>query len=127
MSIATPEIRKRAIEAYKAGKGTQQHIADLYGVHLNTFKYWLKDYEKEGRLAPRTRGHMHQALSPEEKEQLRAMVMDKNDMTLEEMRRKLNKNCSIMAIWRELKRQGLRYKKNSKGKRTKQGRHSHST
>lgn len=127
MSIATPEIRKRAIEAYKEGKGTQQHIADLYGVHLNTFKYWLKDYEKEGRLEPRTRGHMRQALSLEEKEQLRAMVMEKNDLTLEEIRRKLNKSCSLMAIWRELERQGLRYKKNSKGKRTKQGGYSPSS
>lgn len=121
MSIATCEIRKRAIEAYKSGKGTQQHIADLYGVHLNTFKNWLKDYEKEGRLEPRPRGHMRQALSLEEKEQLRAMVADKNDMTLEEMHRELKKNCSIMTIWRELKRQGLRYKKNSKGKRAKSG------
>lgn len=111
MSIATPEIRKRAIEAYNAGKGTQQHIADLYGVHLSTFKYWLKDYKTEGRLAPRPRGHMRQALSSEEKERLRAMLIEKNDLTLEEMRRKLNKDCSLTAIWRELNRQGLRFKK----------------
>ena len=70
---------------------------------------------------------MRQALSLEEKEQLRAMVMEKNDLTLEEIRRKLNKSCSLMAIWRELERQGLRYKKNSKGKRTKQGGYSPSS
>lgn len=118
MSIATPEIRKRAIEAYKSGKGTQQHIADLFGVHLQTFRNWLREYEREGRLKPRTRGHMRQALSEEEKEQLRIIIMEKNDLTLEEMRERLKKNCSIVAIWRELKRQGLRYKKNSKSKRT---------
>lgn len=77
MSIATSEIRKWAIDAYKSGKGTQHHIADLYGVHLNTFKNWLKDYEKEGRFEPRTRDHMPQALSPVEKAQLRDMVMEK--------------------------------------------------
>ena len=91
MSIATPEIRKRAIEAYKAGKGTQQHIADLFGVHLQTLRNWIRDYEREGRLAPRTRGHMRQALSHQEKEQLRLIVTEKNDLTLEEMRKRLKK------------------------------------
>ena len=119
MSIATPELRLRTIQAYKSGKGTQHHIADLFGVHVNTLKNWLKDYDLENRISPGPRGHMRQTLSEEEKKQLHDMVREKNDMTLKEMREKLNNKYSIMAIWNELNRQGLRLKKNSKSKRTK--------
>ena len=32
MGIATREVRQRAIEAYRSGKGTQPHIADMFGI-----------------------------------------------------------------------------------------------
>lgn len=111
MSIATPEIRERAIAAYRSGKGTQQEVADMYGIHVNTLKNWLKDYAKEGRLAPRPRGHNPQTFSDEEKQQIHKMLMEKPDMTLDEIRTATGKDCSLMAVHRELLRQGFRYKK----------------
>ncbi|NKB24366.1 MAG: hypothetical protein GKR87_08330 [Kiritimatiellae bacterium] len=38
MSIATAEIRRRAIDAYKMGKGSQADIASSYRVDLRTFQ-----------------------------------------------------------------------------------------
>lgn len=112
MSIATPEVRKKAITAYRSGKGTQQQVADMYGIHLNTLKNWLKDYEAEGRLEPRPRGHMPQTFSEDEKQKIHDMILQKSDITLEEIRAAIGKNCSLMAVHRELVRQGFKYKKN---------------
>jgi transposase len=111
MSIATPEIRKIAVEAYPLGKVTQQQLADILGFHRTAIVRWVREFRKNGRLEPHVRGHMPKAFSPEEKERLAAMVRDKPDLTLEEIREALSKNCSLMAVHRELKRLDFRYKK----------------
>ena len=74
MSIATSEVRKKAITAYRSGKGTQQQVADMYGIHLNTLKNWLKDYASDGRIEPRPRGHMPQTFSEDEKQKIHDMI-----------------------------------------------------
>ncbi|NKB24943.1 MAG: hypothetical protein GKR87_11315 [Kiritimatiellae bacterium] len=43
MSIATAEIRRRAIDAYKMGKGSQADIASSYRVDLRTFQRNRRD------------------------------------------------------------------------------------
>lgn len=67
---------------------------------------------------------MPKAFSPEERERLAALVTDKPDLTLEEIREAFSKNCSLMAIHRELKRLGFRFKKNAEGVRTRTRGHS---
>ncbi|NKB23128.1 MAG: hypothetical protein GKR87_01795 [Kiritimatiellae bacterium] len=44
MSIATAEIRRRAIDAYKMGKGSQADIASSYRVDLRTFQRGLSRF-----------------------------------------------------------------------------------
>lgn len=124
MSIATPEIRKIAVEAYLSGKATQQQLADILGFHRTAIVRWVREFRKDGRLEPQVRGHMLKAFSAEESERLFAMVRDKPDLTLEEIREAFSKNCSLMAVHRELKRLGFRYKKNSEGVRTRTRRYS---
>jgi transposase len=119
MSIASAEIRKIAVEAYLSAKATQQQLANILGFHRTAIVRWVREYRKDGRLEPRTRGHMPKAFSVEEKDRLAAMVKDKPDLTLEEIREAFSKNCSLMAVHRELKRLGFRYKKNSEGLRTR--------
>ena len=67
---------------------------------------------------------MAKAFSNEEKERLAAMVEEKPDLTLEEIREAFSKSCSLVAVHRELKRLGFRYKKNSEGIRARTRRHS---
>jgi transposase len=124
MSIASPEIRKIAVEAYLAGKATQQQLADIFGFHRTALVRWVREYRKDGTLAPQVRGHMPKAFSLEERKQLAALVEDKPDLTLEEIREALSKKCSLMAVHRELKRQGFHFKKNAEGIRTRTRRHS---
>ncbi len=124
MSIASPEIRKIAVEAYLSAKATQKQLADILGFHRTAIVRWVREYRKEGKLEPRVRGHMAKAFSAEEKERLAAMIDDKPDLTLEEIREAFSKNCSLMAVHRELKRLGFRYKKNSEGIRARTRGHS---
>ena len=124
MSVATPEIRKIAVEAYLSGKASQQQLADILGFHRTAIVRWVREFRKDGRLEPQTRGHMPKAFSVEENERLASMVRDEPDLTLEEIREAFSKSCSLMAVHRELKRLGFRYKKNSEGIRTRTRRHS---
>jgi len=119
MSIASPEIRKIAVVAYLSGKATPQQLADIFGFHRTAIVRWVREYKKNGKLEPQVRGHMPKAFSLEEAEQLAALVKDKPDLTLEEIRETLSKKCSLMAVHRELKRLGFRFKKNAEGVRTR--------
>lgn len=123
MSIASPEIRKIAVEAYLSAKATQQQIADIFGFHRTAIVRWVREYRKDGRLVPQARGHMSKAFSDEEKERLVIMVEEKPDLTLEEIKEAFSKQCSLVAVHRELKRLGFRYKKNSEGIRARTRRH----
>lgn len=124
MSIASPEIRKIAVEAYLSAKATQQLLANIFGFHRTAIVRWVREYRKEGKLEPRVRGHMAKAFSDEEKERLAVMIEKKPDLTLEEIREAFSKRCSLVAVHRELKRLGFRYKKNSEGIRARTQRHS---
>jgi transposase len=124
MSIASPEIRKIAVEAYLSGKATQQHLADMLGFHRTAVVRWVREYKKTGKLEPQVRGHMSRTFSSEERERLVAMIRSKPDLTLKEIRGVFSKDCSLMAIHRELKRLDFRFKKNSEGKRTRTRRYS---
>ena len=124
MSIASPEIRKIAVEAYLAGKATQQHLADILGFHRTAIVRWVREYRKDGKFEPQVRGHMPKAFSSAERERLVALVKNKPDLTLAEIREVFSKDCSLMAVHRELKRLSFRFKKNSEGIRARARRHS---
>lgn len=115
MSVASSKVRKIAVEAYLSGKATQQQLADILGFHRTAIVRWVREYRKDGKLEPRARGHMARTFSLEERERLASLVKSKPDLTLEEIRAALSKDCSLMAVHRELKRLGFRFKKNSEG------------
>ncbi|MEF2232005.1 MAG: hypothetical protein V3571_13825 [Pseudodesulfovibrio sp.] len=119
MSIASPEIRKTAVEADLSDKATTQQLADIFGFHRTAIVRWVREYRLYGKLAPQARGHMPKAFSREEAEHIATLVKDKPDLTLEEIRETLSKKCSLMAALRELKRLVFRFKKNADGVRTR--------
>ena len=119
MAIASGEVRQRAIAAYEAGKGTQAQVAELYGVDISTFQRWLQRYRESGRAAPLPRGHNPPALDDPQMQQLDALVQQRPDATLEQLRETLGVPCSNVAIHNALKRLGYRYKKNVAGQRTR--------
>ena len=119
MSIATKDIRQRAIEAYKKGNSTQARIAQSYGVNIRTFQRWLARLAATGESAPQPRGHRLALFRGEQLEALDRLVQDRPDATLEELRAASKVNGSIMAVKRALDRLGYRYKKNAPRQRTR--------
>jgi transposase len=121
MTIATEEVRQRAIAAHEAGQ-TQSQVAKCYGIDIATFQRWLKRYRETGRAAPLPRGHNPPALNESEMHQLDQLVQATPDATLEQLRSALGKTCSLVAIHTALGRLDYRYKKNSSGQRTRTSR-----
>ena len=119
MGIANGQVRQRAISAYEAGCGTQEHVAQLYGIDLSTFQRWLYRYRHTGRTGPLPRGHNPAALDDSQMRQLDEFVRQTPDATLKQLQAALGVDCSIVAIHNALKRLGYRYKKNAAGQRTR--------
>jgi len=119
MSIATSDIRERAIEAYRRGKGTQEEIAQHYGVTLRTFQRWMARYHLNGDTSPHPRGHRKALFSGKRLNQLDQLVQEYPDATLEQLRDMSGMECSIMAVQRALDRLGYSFKKNAPRQRAR--------
>jgi len=111
MSIASKEVRERAIAAYEAKQGTQAQIAAMYGVSVSTFERWWTRYRRTGETAPRPRGHNPCALSKADRKRLEALLDAHPDLTLAQLREVLNVRCSLVTIHNTTRRLGWRYKK----------------
>lgn len=119
MSIATEGIRRRAVEAYQKGKGTQAQIAHSYSVDIRTFQRWLARFRESGDLAPRQRGHRQPVFDSHQLLELDQLVQQHPDATLQELLELSGADGSIMAVKRALDRLGYRFKKNAPRQRTR--------
>ena len=119
MGIASSELRGRALKAYGAGKGTQEEIAALYGISTRTFQRWCQRYKRTGLTHPKKRGHRVAVYAGKELKCLERAIAKDPDATLEELRERTGKSCSIMAVQRAVVRLGYSLKKNGLGQRTK--------
>jgi len=111
MSIASGEVRQRAIEAYRSERGTQQQIASMFGIGLRTFARWLAQNRDHHQVAPRPRGHHPPALNDNEMRKLDRLIQKRPDSTLAQMRDALGKDCSLVAIHHATIRLDWRHKK----------------
>jgi transposase len=107
------------LDAYFAGKGTQEEIAKLYGISTRTFQRWRDRYRLDGSTAPEKRGHRRAAFAGAELQRLDELIEKHPDATLEELRDMSGKSCSIMSVQRAVVRLGYSLKKNAVGQRTK--------
>jgi len=121
MAIASKEVRQRAIAAYEAGGVTQSQVATLYGVDVSTFERWWLRYRRTGKTAPFPRGHRRAVYTGKDAEQLDALLQERPDATLEELREATGKGCSIMAVHRATRRLDWRYKKSRYARVSKTG------
>ena len=107
MTIASKELRTRAVEACKTGQFTQQQLAAAYRIHYKTIQNWLKaDADGEGQT-PRQRGCRPRIFSKDEEIALITLIRDNPSSTLEEIRIKFNKNCHTSVVHRTLPRLGI--------------------
>ena len=121
MTIASQELRERAVEAYKTGAFTQQQLADAYRVHYKTIQNWLKADARGEPQVPKPRGCRPRIFSKDEEAELLELMRYEPSMTLEEIKLKFHKTCNVSVVHRTLLKLGITYKKNSAGIGTRSG------
>jgi transposase len=110
------DLRIKAIEAYKENEGTQEEIAEFFGVSLSTFKRWLMRHRRNESLEPIREGKGRPHRIDEEGLNLLASIVETNpSISLAELSEVYyNKNKKIVGrsvLSRALAKLNLRYKK----------------
>jgi transposase len=118
------DIRKRVVEAYRAGRGTYRELAELFGVGEASVNRWLR-LERENsdiRPAPHA-GGMPPRVPKDEYGTLAKLVAEKPDRTVveirDEWRRRFGVDMSRSAMQRALLKAGFTWKKNAFVRRSK--------
>ena len=106
------DVRNRMLKAYDAGQGTQEEIAQMFGVTRQCLAALLRRRQQTGSIAPKPHGGGHPAAyQGRQLEQLRRLVQGQPDATLEELRERTGIRCSVVAVHNALVRLDLRFKK----------------
>jgi transposase len=108
------DLRQRILDAVDNHEGPQRELAERFAVNPSTITRLLQQRRRTGSAAPRPHGGgKPPTLDSEGLDRLRRLVADDPDATLEQYRRRLGVEGSIMIIWRGLKRLGITRKKKS--------------
>jgi transposase len=114
------DLRKRIVDCYDEGEWTQQEVADRYRVSVGMVKKLLAQRKRTGDLAPR-HGHSGRKalLTSTHRRRIGQAVKDQPDVTLEELRERLELPCTIQAIHYVLRDLQLTFKKNAARQRAR--------
>ena len=117
------DLRQRILASYDQHEGTREEIAQRFRVSLGMVKKLLQQrrhggdiacqYHRCGRQPRIVAGH---------RQKLRELLSRKPDLTLEELRRAAQLDCTIQAIHYVLEDMGLTYKKRRSAPANKTGR-----
>jgi transposase len=124
---ASKDLRKRVVAAYQAGRGTYAEIANLFSIGEASVSRWLRRFRETRDLSPSPHGGgMKPRIPPEQQPVLEALVAEKPDRTVQELRdewqRRHGVDLSRSAMQRALLRAGFRWKKNAFVRRSKTAR-----
>lgn len=109
------DIRQRIVAAVEAGEHTLATLAELFCVHLSTIVRLLQRFRKTGSVLPKPHaGGPHPKLDAQAIARLVELVRQQPDATLAELRDRLGVDCSIVTIFRTLKRNGITRKKKTR-------------
>ncbi len=118
MKAYSTDLRKRIVQAVDNKEGTHREIAKTFKVSKAFLEKLLKQRRKRGSIEPLPHGGGQKSLLDAGKEELISnRILEKNDMTLEELceylKKKTGLSVSIPTMWRVLQKLELRRKKNS--------------
>lgn len=120
MGTYSMDLRERVMRACAEGKGTREEIAQRFQVSTAWIRRLHQRRRENGSIEPLPHGGGHPpAYDEKEMKKLRRLVKETPDATLEELREKMGKAVSLMAVHRSLKRLKLHYKKIPPGQRTR--------
>src|SRR4051794_32836532 len=99
MATISLDLRERIIASYDQGEGTRADIAKRYRVSLGMVAKLLHQRRQTGDIAPR---HHFSGRKPKllgtHRRQLRALLRQQPDLTLQELHAALGVDCTIQAI-----------------------------
>jgi transposase len=106
------DLRQRVAAAVDQQEGTLGQIARRFYVSVSFVLRLLRHRRQTGSLQPKPHGGGHPpALDAAALQRLRRLVEEQPDATLEELRQRLGVPCSLMALWRALRKLGITRKK----------------
>lgn len=112
MRTLSLDLRERILASYDRKEGDRQQIALRFGVSLGMVKKLLQQRRRTGDIAPRHRFSGRKAvILPAHRQEMRALLRRKPDLTLREVRAALALGCTLPAIHYALQKIGLTYKK----------------
>jgi transposase len=123
------DLRKRIVDAYHKGEGSLQDLATRFKVAPKTVQNYLKRKRETGSVEPRPHGGgPAPKLDDAGVRELRTVVEEKNDRTLDEIAKELDRRCKVRVgrstVWRIVERLGITRKKNATRHRRRSARGS---
>lgn len=112
MNAYPVELRSRIVAAVDRGVGSLPKVAALFGVSINCVAAYLQLRQDTGSLQPRPNpGGRRPAITEDRYQELRDLLAKEPDLTLEQIRTRLQLDCSLAAICRTLKKRQFTRKK----------------
>lgn len=112
MATLSLDLRERILKAYDRGDSTREQVARRFEVSLGMVKKLVAQRKRTGDIAPR---HHRSGRKPKilasHRRQLRALLREKPDRTLAELRDGIGLACTVQAVHLVLAGMGLTYKK----------------
>lgn len=125
MALISMDLRKRILKACDRGDATREQVANRFEVSLGMVKKLLQQRSKTGDIAPRyDRCGRKPIIVDTHRREMRLLLSNRPDLTLEEIRAQLGLTCTIQAIHYVLADMGLTYKKRLSVLRSNPGRMS---
>lgn len=117
------DLRERIVAAYDAKEGTRGEVAKRFKVSEGMVKKLLSQRARTGDLRPRHRFSGRKGrLLPEHGAKLKQLIAREPDITLAEMKSRLELGCTVAAVHWVVSKLGLTYKKRRSMRRSKAGR-----
>jgi transposase len=106
------DLRERVVSAVDHKEGSLRQIANRFRIGLSTLTRWLSRRRQTGSLAPKPHaGGQPPVVDATQAEELRELVRQQPDATLDELNQRLGLGCHRMAIFRALRRLRISRKK----------------
>ena len=124
MRTYSPDLRERIIASREDGHSAGE-VARLFRVSRRSVERYWKKYQATGAVEPGQRGGYRRSCLEGHDKSLRAWIGGKKDMTLAELKERIDRYLGIKvgttALWHRLERLGLSYKKNAARRRARPG------
>jgi transposase len=112
MKTISLDLRERILTAYDTGEVTRAEVGQRFRVSEAMVKKLLQQRRRTGEIGPRHyRSGRKPRILPTHRERLRALLAQKPDLTLAELRSALALACTLPAIHYVLAAMDLTYKK----------------